>query len=654
MKSFYVYGSEGKSEKPFVDALMQKFFGGKDVQNFLAIAFVGLNPYRMNKNELDMILSLSWSYNSSEHFLIKKEHSITGYNKELRKDEVLSENTKVFLKSVFLTIEIKAHDASAISIVGDDLYVRYKSKSKLDLVTAKLINQGKTASSFLNEQFGIHDRVVAMIYLPNVATNDLSIQNRKLSDSIIFKDTTYQQFLQKIINIKGTTKIGQHALLGKNENSFVQNIEFKNRIEAYYKQLQPTTLEQDKLEMVSKKFIDESSKKWTKDLGQKLIAFFGRAGTGKTVKLLRTATDLAIENMEHVLFLTFNRALARDLQRLMQLQKISSGTSITVRTIDQFLYNIGVELGIAESIEETNPSANRFEQIRKLVLEKLNSESIDINKIDYLREFTYIAIDEAQDWFQEERDIVLKLMKPSNIIIAAGTDQCLRAPTLANWKGDVERMKYGINIVKDTIALRQTSNLSIFCNKLSENIQLSWTVEPNPDVSGGTIYLFNSFTDDVLNIFLEEIKNNDLRYDYIDYLLMMSASHYNKVKIDNIFKRMEENNILLWDAINDYDRGTVPEKNKVRCVSLESCRGLEGWATILFDLDSWYDFALAKEKERNPGFQFDNIKSLPTWFLIPFTRARKRILIEIPHKPELREIFLRIQKECSDFIEILN
>lgn len=652
MKSFYTYGSEGKSEKPYVDTLMQKFFGGKDVQNFLAIAFVGLNPYRMNKNELDMILSLSWSYNSSEHFLIKKEHSITGYNKELKKDEVLSENTKVFLKSVFLTIEIKAHDASAISIVGDDLYVRYKSK--LDLVTAKLINQGKTASSFLYEQFGIQDRVVAMIYLPNVATNDLSIQNRKLSDSIIFKDTTYQQFLQKIINIKGTTKIGQHALLGNNDNSFVQNPEFKNKIEAYYKQLQPTTLEQDKLEMVSKKFIDESSKKWTKDLGQKLIAFFGRAGTGKTVKLLRTATDLANENMEHVLFLTFNRALARDLQRLMQLQKISSGTSITVRTIDQFLYNIGNELGITDFIEESNSSSNRFEQIRKLILSKLNSEVIVINKINYLREFTYIAIDEAQDWFQEERDIVLKLMKPSNIIIAAGTDQCLRAPTLANWKGDVERMNYGINIVKDTVALRQTSNLSIFCNKLSENIQLSWTVEPNPEASGGTIYLFNSFTDDVLNIFLEEMKNHDLKYDYIDYLLMMSASHFSKEKRDAIYKRMEQNNIFHWDAVSEDDRGTVPEKNKVRCVSLESCRGLEGWATILFDLDSWYEFALTKEKERNPGFQFDNIKSLPTWFLIPFTRARKRILIEIPHNPALREIFLRIQKECRDFIEILN
>ena len=42
-------------------------------------------------------------------------------------------------------------------------------------------------------------------------------------------------------------------------------------------------------------------------------------------------------------------------------------------------------------------------------------------------------------------------------------------------------------IIPDNIALRQTSNLSYFCNEFSEKLQLDWTVKPNDELNGGEI-----------------------------------------------------------------------------------------------------------------------------------------------------------------------
>ena len=88
-------------------------------------------------------------------------------------------------------------------------------------------------------------------------------------------------------------------------------------------------------------------------------------------------------------------------------------------------------------------------------------------------------------------------------------------------------------------------------------------------------------------------------------------------------------------------------------VSIESCRGLEGWSTLVLNIDYWYHLCLSKEKKRNPNMEFGHIQTLPSWFLIPFTRAKSRMLIELPTNPELRKTLLDIQSECKDFVEVL-
>jgi superfamily II DNA or RNA helicase len=58
-------------------------------------------------------------------------------------------------------------------------------------------------------------------------------------------------------------------------------------------------------------------------LGQQLLVFRGRGGSGKTIRLLRLAKDL-YDNGKRVLLLTFNKALVADIRRLLVLLGINN------------------------------------------------------------------------------------------------------------------------------------------------------------------------------------------------------------------------------------------------------------------------------------------------------------------------------------------
>lgn len=665
---YEILGAEGKAEAVFIEPFLKSLFHNVNPEKYIALALVGINPYKSNKRELDLILFISWNEHSDNKIVLSSNQAVRKYCHDTKKEIILSNRETIYLNSCVVTIEIKSHDARGVKIEGEDIYFRY---DRWECASAKLNEQAKSASDFIRDQFGLKEMVAKFIYMPNVKSQDLNVSS-SLNSVLLYNGCTLRELLDNYLLQNGIdgNAISQenrntyHRLGRKNKNLLANESALLNTIKAYYKQLFPSYLEQEKMELLSKRYI-ESDKEWCNLIGKNLIAFTGRAGTGKTVKLLRTAKDLADDNMDNVLLLTFNRALARDLQRLMQLQKISSGTAITILTIDQFLFRVAFRAGILSDddvkdflniSEGTGQRKNVFNAVRELLCEAIkDSKTIEIIQ-KYYREYTMVAIDEAQDWFQEERDIILNVFPPNKVLIAAGTDQCLRAPTLANWKGDVISKGFEFHVVRSNIALRQTTNLSDFCNLLSRNIGLDWSVDKNANLLGGEIYLFTEFNKNVIDIFTGELKDKtQTSYHPIDFLTMLSNQGGQGNKIKSVYEIFSSNNIKYWDAVSPEGRDELPELEKIRCVSLESCRGLEGWATIVFDLDQWTSFALSKEASRNPNLGFSNLASLPTWFLIPFTRAKHRMLIELPKiRTDLREILLNLQKSNKDFIRLLN
>ncbi len=75
----------------------------------------------------------------------------------------------------------------------------------------------------------------------------------------------------------------------------------------------------------------------------------GRAGTGKTVKLLHISYELYRKQEQRCLILTYNKALVSDLRRIIALAKVSddiAAATIALRTIHSFIRSLMLGFGI--------------------------------------------------------------------------------------------------------------------------------------------------------------------------------------------------------------------------------------------------------------------------------------------------------------------
>ena len=668
------YGMRGKSESPLVRELNKKLFGNTS-DLYTAVSVCGIQPGTRRNSEIDLLMIFDYYDDSGERVRraaseIERGIRIT-CGKGVSRCIDVRPGTKYYLRSIALSIEIKGHSGNNVLIEGGDIFVKYDGK--WSPVNSKFIDQAMTCKRFIaastrQELFNVN----SFVYFPNILKTDLrsKLTDHGLKRQVICADTSLDEVIEMCIYQESL-----HGFEGRNWYSLGNhkfNFELaRARLNHYYAGMHPGCLEQEKLEIIGKKYIDNQNKEWSKRLGEEMIMFCGVAGTGKTLKLLRTSNQLLKDYNDPVLFLTFNRALARDLERLMQLQRLGGGARMAVWTIDQFMFRIAYKLSLYESWEGFIAENTRedgidetYDVVRSLVLESLDDKNNVIKCRKDLREFSYVAIDEGQDWFSDERDIIFKLFSPNNVLIAAGSDQCLRADRVANWKRDALDLGVKSYPVPGKKSLRQTACLNKFNNKLAYSLELDWRLDSNDQLLGGEIVLFDNYDkEDLAKHFLSELFGEKKFYYPIDYMVMAPPSESAEVlKTINLLG----NNI--WDGISNKDRDSVPSQDQIRCVSTHSCRGLEGWATMLIDLDQWLWFAMNKrrseiEKKPAPTFfenQFINddadsedLRFLPEWFLIPFTRAKSRMYIQLPKTKSLRSLLLDIQNDCSEFVSFL-
>jgi len=63
---------------------------------------------------------------------------------------------------------------------------------------------------------------------------------------------------------------------------------------------------------------------------------------------------------------------------------------------------------------------------------------------------------------------------------------------------------------------------------------------------------------------------------------------------------LAERGIATWDATDDRGKLSPRQPDEVAIVPYASLRGLEGWATVLLDLDAWDD-----NRQRHPNTEAD-------------------------------------------------
>lgn len=663
------FGIEGKNEEAEIRQFNEQFL--KMGNEYTIINICGAQSFSRHSREIDLICIIHKKYKEGDNSKFSSSENYPN-KKKLGNGDILDIKIgdKFQLRNtLFFMIEIKNHSKENITISGDDIYVKYGNKDSL--VNGKFIEQGIVAKEKIQQisptisslPYGIN--VISLVYFPNAKKSDFELQNKEVRYGILFSDSNFQDLIKCALFHQGVYQKDldyKNSFLGARIDNFESAIK---DAEKYYQAMKPSRLEQQKLEQISAK-IAEKNKDWVKDIGKNPIVFSGKAGTGKTLKLIRLANDL-LEDISPTLFLTFNRALARDLHRLTELQRLSGKNSIKVWTIYKFLYNLAktFKLYDKEQSDLINESDDFFATLRELILVGLEDEST-LNKIRHslFREFEYVAIDEAQDWLPEERDIIIKIFGSEKILLAVGYDQCMRSPSLAGWSLDFKRLGFKFQNVKSNTSLRLTSNLAKFNNNLADTLKLDWGVDINKEMLGGSIILFNNPTTEIYQNFLEELINQNQDYAPIDFLVIAKSKAYQQPK-----KIIENLNFNFWNGIDEIDRNEQIGINEVRGVSLESSRGLEGWSVLVLDTDYWWRWCIYHSRrlreqddsqlqfggENNFNHISDNdLLELPTWFLIPFTRAKNKLLIQLPQSGKLREIFLKLYNDNKDIITYIN
>jgi hypothetical protein len=576
-------------------------------------------------------------------------------------------NTNVNFKNLFLVIEVKDHSANKIKTEGSDVFVKY-SKGRYNFEWHNASEQSKNQVHTVRNGISpfLKKNNIENKYCPQV-TNLIWLRQISLEDIIPLNIINLlpgkfdsQFFFQTIAKcnppvglkfptidfIRGNIESG---LMTKIINSFFESFEKELFIKS-------GKLTRKKIEEVIQKQIDIDERPYFNDIGKKLIIINGDPGSGKTIHLLQIAYSLYKAQHKRSLILTYNVALASDLNRLSFLSGVQTdqyNPTINIRTIQSFFRDILIaydlhtpkrlENGKLDSDYEINFFLKNYSTLLISLDEIIEADWIDEAEKSKIKRnvinfnWDIILIDESQDWLKEERNILYKLFEPENFVIAFGDRQFVRQNKGIRWDEyninaneilKIEIFKPIINLSK---TYRQKQNLVQFQNLLfSDN---SWKLKSNNELLGGEVSIYtNTFAKNDLDAIIADLINE--KAAHFDLLMLMPKEYYKCVNNLDDFKDWG------YEYINGIEKSNIRinnEVNKFRCFQYESSRGLEGWIVICH----WFDVFLqikydSYERDINiQGYITDEeakMRYVSDWAFLATTRAMSHLIITIKDK----------------------
>ena len=594
-------------------------------------------------------------------------------------------DSPVLVNNFCFTIEVKDHGCEDVELVGPNLFVMYKGK--LSPATSKSKEHMQALKNYFTDHLGYSPYICNFIWLRNVLKPDLlrltgsnervKYQHNFLPSSFglrwLFKLACVQNKPWKSEAGNNYSFSSSNRLRQDGVSSFFHVFELFDKNKASLGRLT-----RQKLEMLSKKLLDNQD--YAQAIGQKLVIISGRAGTGKTIKLLRIAYDLATRHDKRCLILTYNRALVSDIRRLIRFTKLPDDVdeaTVDISTLHKFFRGLAEGFHLVEPTESWEKFNIDYELHCNELLEYLEQGAIsqdDINQLTKLSssvlDWDHILIDEAQDWLAVEKNILYKLFQPHRLIIADGVDQMVRGKSRCDWKGslDVYRKR------PERMSLRQKSNIVRFINNYARKCDLSWELEPNEELRDGRVIISLRSYDVDLHFREYNRCKEDGNQAYEMLFLVppssvakdrnpMTGAEIRYSKLAQSLKNADEQRpIAFWDGTANYENRTEypADVNQHRLLYYESCRGLEGWTVVCTELDEliklkekWFNedqkdqqsLALMSAQEQRHQFAY-------LWSLIPLTRAIDTLIITVKDKTSpLCSILRDLAKEHKDFVE---
>jgi len=583
-----------------------------------------------------------------------------------------AENKDLEVKTFCYVIELKDHPIERIKTEGANSFVNYKDH--WHDVTTQSEKQKFSLLNYFNNNIGISPYICNFIWFRNISNDEyFALYNKQETNVFAFKfsfkdliqKSTYQQIPFQLANTN-------HCIINNISN---QNKEFfdKTTVLAVFNLFEQSrkacgTLTRQKVELLTKQILEDQ--KEIPSIGDKLTVLAGRAGTGKTVRLLQIATQLAKSEGSRCLILTYNHALISDIRRVLAFAGMPDGIdnyTVQISTLHAYFIKLLNGFGVVQGGIDQNFFDVIFKQKTVELLEYLDHGVLDKEDIQGLMKkeydaiaWDYILIDEAQDWNEYEKEILYSIYGKQRIIVADGVDQFIRTGKKQDW---TRVLKANTDYYKKTeiIGLRQKFNLVNFVNSYSENAGLSWKVTPNNCFVGGKIIITTNTYSTLFHkrLFDDCISNGNAAYDMLFLVPPQLIEENNNVKRFSKIDVFKKNEIHLFDGTNANLRNKYPVNlNECRLFQYDSCRGLEAWTVVCLHFDDLIKYKINTFEEPNEESvalesKEDRIKRFVNlWSLMPLTRAIDTLVITIKDKEsKTTKILKELANEYSDTIE---
>jgi hypothetical protein len=547
-------------------------------------------------------------------------------------------SSRVRVKSFVAAIEVKDHPAENMVVEAGGVRVKYHDGWKS--ATEQNEQQRYALLSYLRDATGLNPWVHRCLLLHGIheLPKDRGIP-RPTSGAVpaLFDATS---LLVAMASVNGIKKLASGYTISCGDEALLEGI----LSDSLLTPLVPSSLDRKRMDRIAAR--PEEARQLAALLGQSRIHLRGNGGTGKTVLLLQSAYEAFQEHGKRSLVLTYNTALSADIQRTLALMGIpgdGEAGGISVRTVMSFTYGWLNKLGVVQANDQVGfegYEAKCSEALQYIAEGAITHSDIANIKLMYATELAFdgIFVDEAQDWPQVEADLLVALYGTRSIALADGLSQLIRgAPTDWTALAGASGHDVGLRSLRD--GLRMKSNLAKFANALADEADFQWRITPNKQASGGRIVIargnFAAMDDLQKDLLSAAIKAGNQPIDTLHCVPPSTIHQQGGRCYSELGSAFLSAGWECWDAVDETTRRSFPRSVRaLRIVQHESCRGLEGWTTVLDGLDEFwsqkYDGALVDGRSRGVIDLNGHASAVAwRWCMIPVTRPIDTLVITL-------------------------
>jgi hypothetical protein len=566
------------------------------------------------------------------------------------------------VRNFALVIEVKSHDATGVRFENTAASVRYVRNGNVswECVTEKNRAQMFEFKKWL-DRYGLDNiHVQNLVLFTGLKERDLPSRPHVC----VASDTSFERILNVLGQVSGPREKDKRVTLSYGtEDAFARLLAQNSPL---FTTLEPTPLDRRRMDLIAKAALPDA---WLKDLGERQILLKGRGGVGKTVILLQMAYRAFDQSGLRSLVLTFNKALVADMRRTMSLLGVPRGVErggVAIETVHGFIGRLMLKLGV---IDGYDGFLDDYEAHKAALQEYLRSGTVTPDDLAAMMradatdfDWDLVFIDEGQDWPADEITILNAVYGPRRLVVSDGVDQYVR-DSVANWTSDLPKGDFRTRRLKK--CLRMKANVASFVANVAMRLGLDdWDLEPNDDAAGGRVIIYDGDLavepERILDLVEHARKLGNFPVDMLACVppgSIVKTAHGPESAAAAFYADIGGE---VWDGtVRDVREVYPTSREELRFVQYDSCRGLEGWTTINYDLDQLWDYKArqwgSEGHEHDPLIESREeaaAKHAARWVMIPLTRAIDTLVIGLGKSPgPLRGVLRRVADCHPDFVE---